>query len=124
MTTGKQTILVLLRASDSGRLRTSPRVRAPLVVPTTTEKLLTMTDPNELHLYGYPEGCPACDKLKQLLAEHKLGYTFHPLTPTHPAREALRDLGFATVPQLFDSNWGHIGDYATVKRALEAVATV
>lgn len=77
-----------------------------------------MTDPDEVHVYGYPDGCPACDQLKALLIEHGISFTFHHLHRKGPLREALRALGFATVPQVFDRNGSHIGDFTTIRKAI------
>ena len=77
-----------------------------------------MTDPAELHVYGYPEGCPACDTLKALLIEHGLSFTYHHLHRKGPKRELLRASGFATVPQVFDREGRHLGDLNGLRRAL------
>jgi glutaredoxin len=76
------------------------------------------TDPDDIHVYGYPEGCPACDLLKALLYDLGLSYTFHHLHPQGPLREALRREGFSTVPQVFSREGVHLGDYQALKKAL------
>ena len=74
------------------------------------------------HVWGYPEGCPACDKLKGMLTALSINFQFHPIERDSPERQLLRDAGFATVPQVFDVDGRHIGDYGTLRlRAKQAV---
>lgn len=87
-------------------------------IPPPIPSQVPMTDPSELHVYGYPSGCPACDNLKALLIEHGLSFTFHHLHPQGPKRELLRAAGFSTVPQAFDREGNHLGDYQTIKNTL------
>lgn len=62
-----------------------------------------------LHVWGYPTGCPACDNLKALLTALGVNFQFHPIERDSPARQQLRDAGFATVPQVFDLDGAHLG---------------
>lgn len=77
-----------------------------------------MNCPSEVHVYGYPSGCPACDQLKLLLIEHHISFTFHHLHREGAKREALREAGFATVPQVFTREGHWMGDYTTIRKAL------
>lgn len=79
-----------------------------------------MTD--QLHVWGYAEGCPACTNLKSLLDLLKVPYVFHAIDRDSPHRAALRDAGFATVPQVFTQAGDHVGDYQVFRGA--AVAAV
>ena len=89
-----------------------------LLLPLTYPLMVPITDPDDLHVYGYPSGCPACDRLKALLIEHGLSFTFHHLHREGPQRETLRAAGFTTVPQVFDRHGAHLGDYSSIKKAL------
>ena len=61
-------------------------------------------------IYGYTEGCPACDALKALLINHGIEYRFIPVERgQHP---------FKTVPQTI-YNDEMVGDYSFWKRHLE-----
>lgn len=72
----------------------------------------------EVQVWGYAAGCPACTALKAVLASHSVPFTFWAIHPAGEAREALREAGFATVPQAFLQDGSHIGDYQTIKQAL------
>ena len=53
-------------------------------------------------VYGYENGCEACDNLKKLLSNHNIEYKFTEVPyKTHP---------FKTVPQTF-FNGDYLGDY-------------
>lgn len=76
----------------------------------------------QLHIFGYPEGCPACDALKDLLVDQGVSFTFHHLQRDCPTRTALRDTyGFQTVPQAFLPDGSHVGDYNEIRNALHAL---
>jgi glutaredoxin len=70
-----------------------------------------------LHIWGYAHGCPACADLKALLLLLGKPYVFYPIDRNSPERAALRDAGFKTVPQVFDHNGWHVGDYADFRKA-------
>lgn len=77
-----------------------------------------MHEPTEINVWGYQSGCPACDSLKAVLASYSVPYTFWAIDPAGEAREALREAGYATVPQAFMLDGTHIGDYQSIKQAL------
>ena len=72
----------------------------------------------QIHVWGYPSGCPACDTLKELLEAHGVSYWFHHLHPSCHQRELLRGAGFATVPQVFDLDGNWLGDLNEIKRKI------
>ena len=72
---------------------------------------------NLIHVWGYPEGCPACTNLKTLLDLLGVPYVFHGIDRNGPERAALRDAGFATVPQIFTTDGLHLGDYSDARKA-------
>lgn len=71
----------------------------------------------QLHVWGYSEGCPACTDLKALLSTLGIPFVYHSITRGSPEREALRGAGFATVPQVFDPLGNHLGDLSTYRKA-------
>ena len=77
-----------------------------------------LIDQTLCRVYGYEEGCPACDKIKQLLEKHRISYTFVPVSQDCPHRKWLFKQGHQTVPQVYcDSTY--VGDYASLKRHFE-----
>lgn len=70
-----------------------------------------------IHVWGYSEGCPACDKLKEILDLLGLPYQYHAIPRESPEREALRDAGFDTVPQVFTSDGAAMGGLLELRRA-------
>ncbi len=61
-----------------------------------------------IYVYGYKTGCPACTLAKQLLNEHEIEFIFFEVQKgNHP---------FKTVPQIFNSNGTHFGDYNKLRK--------
>lgn len=74
---------------------------------------------DKITVYGYPEGCPACDQLKQLLTLLSIPFEFIPIAPESRERAILRDAGYGTVPQAFDpsgASLGGLSDFRKVAR--------
>lgn len=76
----------------------------------------------QLHVWGYTEGCPSCTRIKELFDNLGVPYVFHAIDRGSPERAALRDAGFATVPQVFTPEGLHVGDYQVFRKA--AVASI
>ena len=74
-----------------------------------------------VRVYGYSEGCEACDKLKVLLRNHNITHTFIPVGKKDSGcvhRNWVVSQGYDTVPQVWmDSTY--IGNYGTLKNHLE-----
>ena len=75
---------------------------------------ITMT--NKLTIFGYAEGCPACDDLKSLLDLLNIPYTFHHTAPESHARASLRAEGYATLPQVFSPSGEALGGYSDFRK--------
>ena len=83
-------------------------------------------DPNVfVRVYGYTQGCEACDKLKDLLFRHNITYTFIPVGRKGSDcahRKWVVSQGHDTVPQVWmDSTY--LGNYGTLKAHLEPQET-
>jgi len=77
-------------------------------------------DQPKLSVFGYDEGCAACDELKALLSILRVPFTFTALERDGPARAALRDAGYATVPQVFTPCGTSLGGFSELARAGKA----
>jgi len=71
---------------------------------------------NKLTIFGYAEGCPACDDLKSLLDLLNIPYTFHHTAPESHARASLRAEGYATLPQVFSPSGEALGGYSEFRK--------
>lgn len=70
-----------------------------------------------IFIYGYAEGCPACDNLKALLDNIGVQYTFTPVGRDSPLRKLLREQGYDTLPQAFCARTGRsLGDYSDFRK--------
>lgn len=70
-----------------------------------------------IKVWGYAEGCPACDELKTLLDLLSIPYDFIDITKNSPERAALKDAGFKTVPQAFTAQGRGLGDLSDFRKA-------
>ncbi|WP_422049743.1 glutaredoxin family protein [Shimia sp.] len=74
---------------------------------------------NPLTVYGYDNGCPACDDLKQLLTLLSIPFDFIAVAPDSRERAVLREAGYETVPQVFTPSGvsvGGLSDFRKVAR--------
>ena len=79
------------------------------------------TNTNMLRVYGYTQGCPACDELKTLLTRHNISFTFIPVGRKGSDcvhRKWVVSQGHDTVPQVW-MDQTYIGNYGTLKHHLE-----
>lgn len=74
-----------------------------------------MTPP--IIIFGYPEGCPACDNLKSLLGLLGVPFEYRPVERQSALRESLLAEGYATLPQVFCGTTGRsLGDYSDYRK--------
>lgn len=71
---------------------------------------------DKMTIYGYAEGCPACDDLKTLLDLLSIPYDFIPVERGGDVREAMRDLGYTTLPQAFDRSERSLGGLSEFRK--------
>ena len=74
-----------------------------------------------VRVYGYTEGCEACDKLKELLDRNNITYTFIPVGRKDTGcvhRNWVVAQGYDTVPQVW-MDGTYLGSYGTLKNHLE-----
>jgi glutaredoxin len=70
-----------------------------------------------IFIYGYADGCPACDQLKSFLDLVGVQYDYRPVERGSALRERLRDAGYATLPQAFESLTGRsLGGYSDFRK--------
>lgn len=70
-----------------------------------------------IFIYGYAEGCPACDQLKQLLALLGVPYEYRPVERQSALRESLMVEGYTTLPQAFETATGRsLGGYSDFRK--------
>lgn len=67
-------------------------------------------------VYGKPN-CPYCVKAIDLLNENELAFEYYDLTKNAEMLQAIKDLGFKTVPQIW-LNGDHIGGYTELQETL------
>lgn len=70
-----------------------------------------------IFIYGYAEGCPACDNLKALLDLLGVPYDFTPVERHSALRERLKAEGYDTLPQAFEVATGRsLGGYSDFRK--------
>lgn len=70
-----------------------------------------------IFIYGYAEGCPACDQLKSLLDLLGVPYEFRPVGRESILRSRLKAQGYDTLPQAFEAATGRsLGDYSDFRK--------
>ena len=67
-------------------------------------------------VYGTPK-CSWCDKAKGLLDSQGFSYTYVDVSEDAEGLKKLKDLGLATVPQVWEENQ-HIGGYSELAQGL------
>jgi glutaredoxin len=68
-------------------------------------------------LFGYADGCPACDQIKSLLDLLGVPYDYRPVERGSALRERLRDEGYETLPQAFEAATGRsLGGYSDFRK--------
>ena len=71
----------------------------------------------QIFIYGYAEGCPACDNLKGLLDNIGVPYSFTPVGRDSPLRRLLKEQGYDTLPQAFEARTGRsLGGYSDFRK--------
>ena len=71
---------------------------------------------SKLTIFGYAEGCPACDDLKSLFDLLSVPYTYHAIARDSPARASLRASGYETLPQVFSPSGEALGGYSDFRK--------
>lgn len=72
---------------------------------------------DELIIYGYPSGCPACDQAKDVLEVLGLPYEFRPVERHSALRKRLLDLGADTLPSIYTASGAPLGGASELRKA-------
>lgn len=68
-------------------------------------------------IFGYSEGCPACDQLKSLLDLLGVQYDFRPVARGSALRARLKAEGYDTLPQAVEATTGRsLGGYSDFRK--------
>lgn len=72
----------------------------------------------QMTIFGYAEGCPACDQLKLFLTERNIPFQSVNMERDSELRDQFRQLGYATVPICYVDGW-HVGGKDEVIKTLK-----
>lgn len=64
---------------------------------------------DQIDIFGYANGCPACDELKTFLTSKNIPFQSINMERDSQLRDHFRDLGYATVPICFMDGY-FVGD--------------
>ena len=74
----------------------------------------------KIDIFGYAEGCPACDELKAFLTYKNIPFQSINMDRDSQLRDHFRDLGYATVPICYVDGY-YVGDKAKLIKDLNEV---